>query len=236
MSKTEFINILKSALNGISENERSEIIYDYEEHFDVGIEEGKTEEEISSALGDPKAIAKQFKVDYLIKIAEKDKSTGNLVSAVFASVGLGFLNLILLPFFLTAAAIVFSLLAAAASVIISILAAIFSIVISIYATAIGLTLGGAAEFIAIIIAPFLPQYVSMEMNVVSAILLSIGCISLGILIFIGAVKLSKITINWVKIGLIQSYKGAKKCVKGFYLWILKYLRLNVNMVTKREVM
>ncbi|MHB8065235.1 MAG: HAAS signaling domain-containing protein [Ruminiclostridium sp.] len=102
MNKIEFISKLDYSLKGISYEDKKEIIYDYEEHFAIGIEQGKTEEDIAKTLGDPKIIAKQFRNDYFIKKAEHNKSAGNLVSAIFASVGVGFLNLFMLPIIIAA--------------------------------------------------------------------------------------------------------------------------------------
>lgn len=234
MNKSEFISKLDYSLKGIAYEDKKEIIYDYEEHFVVGIEQGKTEEEIAKALGDPRMIAKQFKNDYLINKAENNKSAGNLVSAVFASVGLGFLNLFLLPFLMAAAIIVLSLLIAAGSVIISLVVAAGSVLFSFYAAALGFTVGGIGIFVAVFAEPYFPELISMDINIGSAIFLSIGIICLGILSFIGSIKLSKIFYIWSKRCMISSYNGAVKCVKGFYMWILKYLKMNMDIITKKK--
>jgi uncharacterized membrane protein len=106
MNKNEFISKLDYSLKGINYEDKKEIIYDYEEHFTIGIEQGKSEEDIAAALGDPRMIAKQFRNGYLIEKAEKAKSPRNLASAIFASVGVGFLNLFLIPLIIAAACVV----------------------------------------------------------------------------------------------------------------------------------
>lgn len=63
MRKEEFLKKLGKALGDISEKERSEILYDYEEHFSIGMENGKTEEQICSELGDPVEIANNYLSD-----------------------------------------------------------------------------------------------------------------------------------------------------------------------------
>ena len=234
MNKNEFISKLDSYLKGITDEDKKEIIYDYEEHFTVGIEEGKTEEEISKALGDPKVIAKQFRNDYYIKKAEADTSSRNMVSAVFASVGVGFINLLLVPLIIAAACIVFSLLLAGGSVIISLIAALGSVVVSFYAAALGMTLGGIGIIIALFVQPYFPGFISIDINTGSAVFLSIGVICLGLLSFIGAIKFSKTSYRWSKVCAVASYKGAQKCVKGFYMWILKYLKMNVSIITGKK--
>lgn len=64
MTKDQFISILSQGLYDFPANERMEIIYDYEEHFRVGKENGKTDEEIIRELGDPYTICSQYKANY----------------------------------------------------------------------------------------------------------------------------------------------------------------------------
>ncbi|KOO44286.1 HAAS signaling domain-containing protein [Priestia koreensis] len=60
MGKNEFLQKLRDLLRDLPEVERQEILYDYEEHFEVGMEEGKSEAEIIRDLGDPYVIAKDL--------------------------------------------------------------------------------------------------------------------------------------------------------------------------------
>ncbi len=46
---------------GMSQNDKREIMLDYEEHFIDGLAEGRSDEEICEALGDPKQIALNLK-------------------------------------------------------------------------------------------------------------------------------------------------------------------------------
>ncbi|MED3923350.1 DUF1700 domain-containing protein, partial [Priestia aryabhattai] len=46
MSKSKFLQQLNESLKPLSSKERADILQDYEEHFSIGLEEGKTEEEI----------------------------------------------------------------------------------------------------------------------------------------------------------------------------------------------
>ncbi len=61
MNKNEFMRKLKECLVGMNQTDKREILLDYEEHFLDGIKEGRTEEEISASLGDPKDIAANLK-------------------------------------------------------------------------------------------------------------------------------------------------------------------------------
>lgn len=53
MSKSKFLQQLNESLKPLSVKERADILQDYEEHFSIGLEEGKTEEEIVTSLGSP---------------------------------------------------------------------------------------------------------------------------------------------------------------------------------------
>jgi uncharacterized membrane protein len=234
MNKSEFISKLDYSLKGITYEDKKEIIYDYEEHFTVGIQQGKTEEDIARSLGDPKMIAKQFRNDYFIEKAEHNKSAGNLASAISASLGVGFLNLFLLPFLIAAASIVFSLLLAAGCVVLSLVVALYSILISFYSAAVAMTLGGVGIVIALFAEPYFPEFISIDINTGSAVFLSIGVFCLGILSFIGSKKLSKLSFRWSKEYIVAFYNASKKCIRGFYMWILKYLKMNVDIIKRKK--
>lgn len=61
MNKKEYLEILRDYLNkDFSKEEVSDILRDYEEYFVDGIIEGKSDIEIISHLGSPKAIAEEF--------------------------------------------------------------------------------------------------------------------------------------------------------------------------------
>lgn len=95
MNKKQFLMELNDAIKGLPSDERQDILNDYEEHFSIGKEEGKTEGEIADALGLPNKIAKELLAMYHLERAEMNVSTGNLIRAVWAGIGLGFFNLII---------------------------------------------------------------------------------------------------------------------------------------------
>lgn len=57
MNRRQFIDALEKALSRMPEAERKELIEDYETHFDIGLEKGKTEYEIAKELGNPTKLA-----------------------------------------------------------------------------------------------------------------------------------------------------------------------------------
>ena len=61
MSKEEYINNLKVALQGFEEDLVQEIVTDYEERFIVGVENGKTEEQIITELGSVEQLVMELK-------------------------------------------------------------------------------------------------------------------------------------------------------------------------------
>lgn len=60
MSKREFLDLLRYYLRIYPANIINDIVADYEEHFRIGLEKGKSETEISAELGSPKDIADEF--------------------------------------------------------------------------------------------------------------------------------------------------------------------------------
>ncbi|GAA0738616.1 DUF1700 domain-containing protein [Clostridium oceanicum] len=109
MNKKEFLNTLYNNLR-IEPEAKKEIMYDYEEHFDVGIRNGKSEEEISKELGDPRKIAKQYTASERLEKAKKEPNVSNIFSAVIAALALGFFNLVfVLGFSIAIAGILFTL-------------------------------------------------------------------------------------------------------------------------------
>jgi hypothetical protein len=64
VNKDEFMREIGKELDKVSETERADIMYDYEEHFMIGKENGKTEEEICLELGSPKEIANNYLLNY----------------------------------------------------------------------------------------------------------------------------------------------------------------------------
>lgn len=60
MNKNEFIDVLEKSLIRLPKADRDDILSDYEAHFAIGLENGKTEEEVSASLGDPHELAQTY--------------------------------------------------------------------------------------------------------------------------------------------------------------------------------
>ncbi|NDI35997.1 DUF4097 family beta strand repeat-containing protein [Chengkuizengella sediminis] len=84
MNKNEFLKQLEFLLKDVHEADRREILYDFLEHFDIGLANGKSEEELVRELGDPKVIAKDLLSDYRVTKNE-DKPNGNKYKGILAN-------------------------------------------------------------------------------------------------------------------------------------------------------
>lgn len=60
MTKFEFLQQLYDHLSSLPSSERDDIVTDFEEHFQAGEEQGKTDEQICAELGNPYACAMQY--------------------------------------------------------------------------------------------------------------------------------------------------------------------------------
>lgn len=96
MNQTQYLDEIRQAFAFLPPEEQDEMVRDYAEHFAEGLSQGRTEDEIISALGSPAQLARQSKAALRIQQARENTTPVNLLRAVLATVGLGFLNVILL--------------------------------------------------------------------------------------------------------------------------------------------
>lgn len=95
MTKDEFMKELGRSLNKLPAEEREEILQDFEEHFAIGCEEGKSEQEIAEALGSPDQIAREMNATRKVGKASNNATPHNILRATWAVIGLSFFNLII---------------------------------------------------------------------------------------------------------------------------------------------
>jgi len=184
MNKIQYLEKMEKSLKSLPTEEREDILNDFKEYFEVGTERGRSEEELSTALGNPKTLARQIMAESYIKKAEETKSASNIVRAIFTSVGLSFFNIIfILPFFL----------------------AVFSIVISLFAVSVSIGAAGITGVVGSLFYPIYSQYVTFNVNIASMIFAFIGIGSIGVLFFVGNIYLSKLifklTVKYLKFNL-----------------------------------
>ncbi len=194
LTEKEYIDKLYINLSNISEEEKRDILMDYEEHFHVGLERGLSEDEISKNLGSPEQIAKQFKYSSLVNKAEEKTTPVNIIRLLIAGIGLGFFNLILgLPFVVT----------------------IMSLLISGAAVGLSLIIAGASVFISTILEPLNLSFISMLYipNISSRLMLvfvGIGLAFIGISLIALMIKITKIFL----IGVLKYIKTNVKIITG----------------------
>lgn len=176
MNKDEFFSQLSINLNHMPKEEREDILSDYEEHFRIGHEDGRTEEEIAEALGNPHTIAKQLKGCHIIR-DDKNTPSKRTFGTVFTAIVLIFFNLVFT---------------------VGIFAGMIGIIIGLFAVAIGVAVSGVALFFGTIFQPILSQFITIYAHPVVSIFSGIGLTALGILFFIGDCYLSKWFYNIIK--------------------------------------
>ncbi|MBZ9607715.1 DUF1700 domain-containing protein [Clostridium estertheticum] len=191
MNKNQFMKELSRNLPKVPEEEKQDILTDYDEYFTIGTEQGRSEEDIALSLGEIRTIAKQLRANYMIEKAQNTKSSGDIGRAVIAAVGLGFFNIILLGPFI----------------------GIVGVLIGLYATAFGFAMSGIGVVLGTFLKPIFPQYISMDVNWIISIAIGIGLSALGSLMFIGCKHLTKwlykVTIKYLKTN-IKIINGKKE--------------------------
>lgn len=190
MSREEFLKTLELSLKDFTEEERKDILYDYEEHFRIGTESGKTDEELINELGNPENIANQYRTnntyekvivnettehtepEELPKYKEYKTTAENVSISAIAAISLIFFNLVFIlgPFLGLAGALA-----------------------GLFAAAIGLTLGGAGLTLGPVFYPLFNYFGNLPANFPYdlSILFGIGTTALGVLFFIGDCYIAK---------------------------------------------
>lgn len=120
MKRNEFIKRLKAGLKGMPQGDIDEIIADYEEHFDAGLAEGRSEEEVAFALGNPARLARELRFEAGFRNWETARSPSSALAAILAFMGLATIDiLILLPIVLPVIGVVFALFVAVVAVFVA---------------------------------------------------------------------------------------------------------------------
>ena len=193
MKKEEFLKQLENVISGLPLSEKDEIMADYEEHFSVGVEAGRSESEIVASLGSPSSIGKQLRADYHIKKAENKVSASSIFRAVIATASLGFFNLIFVvgPFF-----------------------GLLFLFGGLVAFGIGMVGSSVVGFIASLFAVFSPalidRFIYLGVSPIVGMLLSVALAGFGILFLIGCWYLAK----WFYRGTVAYLKFNISIIQG----------------------
>ena len=108
MTREAFIARLREGLAGLTEPARAEIIADYQNHFTEGLAAGRSEADIAAALGDPDRLARELRAEAGLKRWEAERNPESAAAAVFAVLGLGAVDvLVLLPILIGVVSVLF---------------------------------------------------------------------------------------------------------------------------------
>lgn len=198
MNKKDYLDLLRYYLRDLPEIVVEDIVYDYEEHFNIGLSKGKTEEEIAKELGYPDDVAKEYLKGDFNKRPERKayENSENLAADDLdkekdSKLGWIILLIVLSP-------LILSLVASVFAIIVSVFAGLF-------AAGIGLLGGGLATF-----ASFIPGFSNMVSLSISHPLtriftgLALTCLGI-VLLYLGVkfvqlmwslIKKTWITIKW----------------------------------------
>lgn len=98
MTRQAFMARLQEGLRGLPPSAQADIVADYENHFAEGAAAGRSEADVAASLGDPGRLARELRAEIGLKRWEEQRSPSAGASAVFAVLGLGALDiLVLLP-------------------------------------------------------------------------------------------------------------------------------------------
>jgi uncharacterized membrane protein len=96
MTRQEFISRLASGVAGAPETVRRDIVADYDAHFNEGAAAGRSEADVAAALGDPDRLARELKAEAGLRRWESERNPEAAAAAVFAVLGLGAIDLLVL--------------------------------------------------------------------------------------------------------------------------------------------
>lgn len=201
MNKKDYLDLLRYYLRDLPDIVVEDIVYDYEEHFNIGLAKGKTEEEIAKELGYPDDVAKEYLKGDFNKRPERPAYEADLEDLdgedldedkeKDSKLGWIILLIVLSPLILSLVASVFAI--------------IFSVFAGLFGAGIGLLVGGLATF-----ASFIPGFSNMLSLSIShpltRIFVGLALTCLGIvLLYLGVkfvqlmwslIKKTWITIKW----------------------------------------
>lgn len=119
MNKKHFLTILETRLSPLPPEEREELVSEVEAHFNIGLQDGRTEEDIARELGDPFEMAREALGDRFVDMPVGVRSGNSIIGQLFILIGLFFFALVAVP-------LLFSLWSGSAALAASAAAMLFS--------------------------------------------------------------------------------------------------------------
>ena len=96
MTRQAFMARLREGLRGLPPSAVADIVADYENHFTEGAAAGRSEDDVAAALGDPGRLARELRAEHGLKRWEEERTASSGAGAVFAVLGLGAIDLLIL--------------------------------------------------------------------------------------------------------------------------------------------
>ncbi len=96
MTRQDFISRLRAGLRGLAPPAIEEIVADYETHFVEAQAAGRGEAEVAAALGDPDRVARELRAEAGLRRWEVERNPSAAANAVWAVLGLGAIDLLVL--------------------------------------------------------------------------------------------------------------------------------------------
>ncbi|WP_332658104.1 DUF1700 domain-containing protein [Brevundimonas sp.] len=175
MTRAEFMGRLRRGLVGMPTAAAADIASDYETHFEDGAAAGRSEAEVAAALGDPDRLARELRAEAGAQRWHQEKNPSAAAGAVFAVLGLGAIDLlILLPIFMSVVGVLFGF----------------------FMAAVGLFIGGGAVMIA---GPFAGFPGGVATAILGGIGLMAGATALGALTAIATILLVNATVWYARL-------------------------------------
>jgi uncharacterized membrane protein len=110
MNRAHFMAQLRDGLSGLHHTDINDILRDYESHFADGLADGRSEDEVAAALGEPARLARELRAEVGFRRWEEHRNPGNFVGVVLALLGLATIDfIIMLPILCVMAAVFFGL-------------------------------------------------------------------------------------------------------------------------------
>jgi uncharacterized membrane protein len=107
MTRHDFIARLRQGLVGLPVQAQSDVLGDYETHFNEGVAAGRSEAEVAAALGDPDRLARELRTEVGVQRWQAQRNPEAAAAAVFAVLGLGAIDiLVLLPILISVVSII----------------------------------------------------------------------------------------------------------------------------------
>jgi uncharacterized membrane protein len=109
MTRESFLAALRGGLAGLPQYQIDDALADYQSHFNEGIADGRSEEEIAAALGDPVRLAREVRAEAGFRRWESSRSAGSLAGVMMGLLGLAAIDVVfMLPFMFVIAGILFA--------------------------------------------------------------------------------------------------------------------------------